>query len=107
VVADASVQVHEAYTGFIVSVRAPDDGAAAEVRRRASVALTGPADRRAAHFRVVKPVQTGMPRLRRAGSRLDIFRRGLDEAAFDANYLPREANGGKPEYPLYWVRACP
>jgi hypothetical protein len=38
----ATVHVEAAYTGYIVSVRVPDDASAAEVMRRATVALTGP-----------------------------------------------------------------
>jgi hypothetical protein len=42
VVPGASIQVDAAYTGYIVSVRVPDADGAAEVMRRATVALTGP-----------------------------------------------------------------
>jgi hypothetical protein len=41
-VAGATVQVDEAYTGYVVSVHVTDDVAAAEVMRRTTVALTGP-----------------------------------------------------------------
>jgi hypothetical protein len=42
-VAGATVDVQEAYTGYVVSVRVPDETAAAEVMRRTTVALTAPA----------------------------------------------------------------
>jgi hypothetical protein len=41
VVPGASIDVEAAYTGYIVSVRVPDADGAAEVMRRATVALTG------------------------------------------------------------------
>jgi hypothetical protein len=42
IVPGASIQVEAASTGYIVSVRVPDDVGAAEVMRRTTVALTGP-----------------------------------------------------------------
>jgi hypothetical protein len=41
-VAGATVRVEEADTGFIVSVRAPDDATASEVSRRVQALVTGP-----------------------------------------------------------------
>lgn len=41
-VSGATVRVEEADTGFIVSVRVPDDATASEVSRRAQALLTGP-----------------------------------------------------------------
>ncbi len=41
-VAGATVDVEEAYTGFVVRVHVPDDAGAAEAVHRATVALTGP-----------------------------------------------------------------
>jgi hypothetical protein len=42
VVAGANIHVAEAYTGYVISVRVPDDAAAAEVMRRTTIALSGP-----------------------------------------------------------------
>lgn len=42
VVAGATVSVEEAYTGYVVSVRVPDQTAAAEVMRRTTLAMAAP-----------------------------------------------------------------